>query len=305
MARLAWKGGPGRFRPGGMLGKAPGRKRQGAVMAGVRDFLVRAALVVSLLVPVWFATAALGTKFGLIDWRVGLGTMTIGLGPLIMMGAAGLAIVALLLALLVPPRRGALAAFIALAVPAAGLGYGYQVMQTVKDVPPIHDVSTDLVDPPTFSAGVIEARGKTPGGNALDLQTAEIPAAAKARFPKFAGRKVVEVHAAEYGDLKTVISDLAPVDIFQIVLDAANTQGWDVKKVDQASGVIEAQSQSFWFGFIDDIVIRVRPLPDGTGSVVDVRSTSRVGLSDMGMNAKRVRTFLGELNGRLSEAATG
>lgn len=274
-------------------------------MAGVRDFLVRAALVVSLLVPVWFATAALGTKFGLIDWRVGLGAMTIGFGPLIMMGAAGLALVALLLALVVSPRRGAAAAFIALAIPAAGLGYGYRVMQSVKDIPPIHDVSTDLVDPPGFSQAVIEARGKTSGGNALDLQTAEIPASAKARFPKFAGRKVAEVHAAEYGDIKTVISDLPPADIFQIVLDAANTQGWEVKRVDQASGVIEAESRSFWFGFVDDIAIRVRPLPDGTGSVVDVRSTSRVGLSDLGVNAKRVRRFLGELNGRLNEAATG
>lgn len=288
-----------------MLGLWRAGNDWGAAMAGVRDFLLRAALVISLLVPVWFATAALGTKFGVIDWRVGLGTMTIGFGPLIMMGAAGLAVLALLLALLVPPRRGALAALIAFAIPAAGLGFAYQVMQTVKDIPPIHDVSTDLVDPPAFSEGVIEARGKTPGGNPLDLQTAEIPAAAKARFPKFAGRKVAEVHAAEYGDIKTVISDLAPVDIFQIVLDAANTQGWEVKKVDQASGVIEAQSQSFWFGFIDDIAIRVRPLPDGTGSVVDVRSTSRVGLSDMGVNAARVRKFLAELNGRLSEAATG
>lgn len=274
-------------------------------MAGVRDFLVRAALIVSLLAPVWFAAAALGTRFGVIDWRTGLGTMTIGFGPFVLIAAAGLAALAFLVSLFVSPRRGLFAAFVALVIPLAGLGYAYRVMQTVKDIPPIHDVSTDLVDPPAFSPSVIEAREKTPGSNALDLQTAEIPAAAKSRFPKFAGRKVAEVHAAEYGDVKTVVSDLAPVDIFQIVLDTANTQGWEVKKVDQASGVIEAQSQSFWFGFIDDIAIRVRPLPDGTGSVVDVRSTSRVGLSDMGVNAKRVRKFLGELNGRLNEAATG
>jgi uncharacterized protein (DUF1499 family) len=70
-------------------------------------------------------------------------------------------------------------------------------------------------------------------------------------------------------------------------------------------GRVEAEVRSFWFGFVDDVVIRVRPISDGTGSAVDVRSVSRVGRSDLGANARRIRAYLADLNRRLAEAATG
>ncbi|KAF0184634.1 MAG: hypothetical protein FD124_1925 [Alphaproteobacteria bacterium] len=272
-------------------------------MAGVRGFWVRAALVLSLLVPVWFAAAALGTKYGVIDWRFGLGVMTLKFGPLLLVGALGFAVIGLLLALVVAPRRGRLIAMMAVLIPAAGLGYALYLKKSVADIPPIHDVSTDLVDPPGFSQAVVDARGKVSGGNALDLLTATIPPSPN--FPAYGGKAVREVHAEAYSDLKSTVSDVSPNDIFQIVLDAAKAQGWAITKSDAAAGVIEAQSQSFWFGFIDDIAIRIRPLSDGTGSVIDVRSVSRVGLSDLGMNARRVRAFQTDLNTRLNEAATG
>jgi uncharacterized protein (DUF1499 family) len=62
-----------------------------------------------------------------------------------------------------------------------------------------------------------------------------------------------------------------------------------------AEGRLEATDTTFWFGFKDDVVVRVRP--DGTGSRVDVRSLSRVGRSDLGMNARRIRRFLERLRG--------
>lgn len=272
-------------------------------MAGVRGFWVRAALVLSLLVPVWFAVAALGTKFGLIDWRVGLGVMTFQIGPLLMMGALGFAVIGLLLALIVAPRRGRRIALLAALIPAAGLAFGAYTLQTIRDIPPLHDISTDLVDPPGFSQDVLDARAKTPGANPLELQTGVIPSSPN--FPAYANRKVIEVHTEAYGDLKPQISDVAPTDIFQIVADAASAQGWTITRADGAAGVIEATSTSFWFGFVDDIVIRIRPLSDGTGSVIDVRSVSRVGLSDLGANAKRIRAFQVDLATRLEGAATG
>jgi uncharacterized protein (DUF1499 family) len=59
--------------------------------------------------------------------------------------------------------------------------------------------------------------------------------------------------------------------------------------VDTAAGRLEATARTPWFGFYDDVVVRVRA--QGTGSRVDVRSVSRVGRSDVGMNAKRIREF--------------
>lgn len=271
-------------------------------MAKVRGAWVRLALAASLLLPVWFLVGALGTKFGLLDWRVGFGLMTFQLGPLLMMGALGLAVIGLLLALLVPPRSGVLLALVALLIPAAGLGYGAWVRTQVQDIPPIHDASTDLVDPPAFSAAVVAERAKVPDGNGLDLLTATLPA----RAGPLAGKSVVELHRAAYGDLKSLATDLPAADAFDVALDAAEAQpGWTVDRSDVAAGVIEARATSFWYGFTDDIAIRVRALPDNSGAVVDVRSVSRVGLSDLGANAKRIRAYLATLNGKLGEAATG
>jgi len=282
-------------------------------MAGVRRFIIGLAIALAILVPAWFVVAALLTKFGVVDWRLGFGQLTLGalkpvvgpLGyaPLALLAGAALALIGLVLAFAVKPPRGRLTALIALLIPVALIGWGVNLQKSIKDVPPLHDVSTDLADPPAFSQDVIDARAKVPGGNPLELQTGVIPQSPN--FPAYGGRKVVDVHAEKYGDLKPVISDVSPTDIFQIVLDAAKAQGWTITRAEAASGVIEATSKSFWFGFTDDIAVRIRPLADGTGSVVDVRSTSRVGLSDLGMNAKRVRAFQSDLNERLNAAATG
>ena len=66
--------------------------------------------------------------------------------------------------------------------------------------------------------------------------------------------------------------------------------GWEIVASDPAAGRIEATDTTFWFGFKDDVVVRVAAAPDG--SRVDVRSLSRVGLSDVGTNAARIRKYL-------------
>ena len=282
-------------------------------MAEVRRFIIGLAIALAILVPAWFVGAALLTKFGVVDWRLGFGQLTLGalkpvvgpLGyaPIALLAGAVLALIGLVLAFAVTPRRGRLTALVALLIPAALIGWGVNLQKTIKDIPPLHDISTDLADPPGFSKEVLDARAKVAGGNPLELQTGVIPPSPN--FPAYANRKVVEVHAEAYGDLKPMISDVSPTDIVQIVTDAATAQGWKVTRTDAVAGVIEAQVTSFWFGFVDDISIRIRPLPDGTGSVIDVRSVSRVGLSDLGANAKRVRAFQADLAERLNNAATG
>lgn len=258
-------------------------------MSGFRDFLVRAAVVAALLVPVWFAAGALGTKFGLLDWRVGFGLMTLKLGLPILLGTAALGVLALLAALIVAPRRGRIAALLALLVPVAALGYAANVQRTAKALPPIHDISTDLADPPAFSETVVKARAAVPGGNSLERKA-----------------DLADQQKGAYPDLKSYVTDAPAADAFQVVLDTAQAQrGWTIGKVDAAAGVIEASTSSFWYGFTDDIVIRVRDLPDGSGSAVDMRSVSRVGISDLGANARRIRGFLDDLNTRMGEAATG
>ena len=100
-----------------------------------------------------------------------------------------------------------------------------------------------------------------------------------------------------YPDLAPVDYPIAPEAAFETALAVAQDMGWDVVAADQAAGRIEASDRTFWFGFVDDVVIRVRPTD--AGSRVDVRSVSRVGVSDVGKTA-RIRAYRAELDDRIS-----
>jgi hypothetical protein len=259
-------------------------------MSAVRDFWVRAAFAVSLLIPVYFLVAAFGTKFGVLDWTVGFGAMTYVWGGRVLLVGAGFAAIALLLALLVTPRRGVGLALLALLIPAAGLGCGYYVRSQAAAIPPIHDISTDLVDPPTFSPAVTAARAGVASGNDLDLLNKRTGD----------GRAFIELQREAYPDIVSIPTGLDRARVFELALALAREQDWTLGIVDAEAGIIEATARTFWYGFTDDIAIRVRA--DGLGARVDMRSVSRVGRSDLGANAARMRPYLAELRRRLQEA---
>lgn len=143
-----------------------------------------------------------------------------------------------------------------------------------RGVPPIHDITTDTADPPSFSA-VLEHRVDAP--NDVIYGQEGISASELANLQRQA-----------YPTVKTLRSDLpadAALDRAEAVLGEL---GMEV--VGRDGGRVEATATTFWFGFKDDVVVRVRNA-DG-GSLVDVRSVSRVGMSDLGANAARISSFL-------------
>jgi len=256
-------------------------------MVKFRDGWVRLVFVLALLLPVWFLVAALGTKFGLLDWRIGFGLMVFRLGSLLLLGVLGLSVIGLLLALLVKPRRGWGRALVAVLIPALALGFAASVMSKARAVPPIHDISTNIEDPPVFSRTVLDARGAVGGANPVRSLTEPSPA--------LKGRSVGEAGRAAYPDIEPVTLAGTVPESLERAAAAARSQGLKDVRIDKAAGTVEAVAESFWFGFRDDVVIRVRPGPDGQGSVVDIRSTSRVGQSDLGANAARVRGLIGAI----------
>jgi uncharacterized protein (DUF1499 family) len=163
----------------------------------------------------------------------------------------------------------------------AALAYvPWQYSQTLKSVPRIHDLTTDTERPPAFVA-------------ALPARTAE-----KAASVTYEGPELAKQQKAGYPDLAPISMALPPADAFKRALDAAKAMpGWVVVDSDAASGRIEANQTSRWFGFVDDIVIRVAP--DGTGSRIDMRSVSRQGRSDFGVNAQRIRAYMTALKARV------
>ncbi len=138
--------------------------------------------------------------------------------------------------------------------------------------PPIHDITTDTENPPAFVAAVaLNAPGRT------DYDPA-----------------VAEQQRAAYPDLGPAMLPVAPADAFDRALAVVGDLGWELLAADAGDLRIEATDRSFWFGFPDDVVVRVTAAGEA-GSRVDVRSLSRVGVGDLGVNARRVRAFLAAL----------
>jgi hypothetical protein len=165
-----------------------------------------------------------------------------------------------------PGRAGARAA--------TGVGLGLFVVFAVlaarsSGVPPIHDITTNLDDPPQFVAASNTA------GRELSYPQGRADTAA--------------LQKESYPDLRTIGVDLSATEALARSRQAAEGLGWKVVEIDEAGGRLEATATSTVFRFVDDIVVRVRP--SASGSMVDLRSTSRVGESDLGANAARIRAF--------------
>ena len=146
-------------------------------------------------------------------------------------------------------------------------------------VPPIHDITTDPDDPPRFVA-VLPLRREAP--NSAD----------------YAGPAVAVPQRAGYPDLAPAHLPAPPAVVLERATEVARDLGWEIVATAPAEGRLEATDRTRWFGFRDDVVVRVRP--DGSGSRVDVRSVSRVGRSDLGTNARRIQRFLAALRTALA-----
>ena len=215
--------------------------------------------------------AALGTRFGL--WSFELGIPLMGIGAVLAVIVAFLGIIAFVYCL----SRGLQAErsnlLIGIALSAVVLGVmGSQVM-AAGAVPAIHNISTDTANPPQFDK-IVAIRGND--SNPLEYT-----------------EEVAKQQQAAYPQLKPLISQVAQGEMVNRVTQVLQEMGMEVVDTNAAEGRVEATDTTFWFGFKDDVVVRVRP--EGSGSVVDVRSVSRVGQSDLGKNAARIMEILNAL----------
>ncbi|CAA9514915.1 MAG: hypothetical protein AVDCRST_MAG09-1629 [uncultured Sphingomonas sp.] len=227
--------------------------------------------------------AALGTGAGWWTYRAGLGVLRYALYAAVAGGV--LAIVAWI----VSRRSGARTGWInALALVAAVLFTGYlgnQIM-TARSVPAIHDAATDLDDLPQFSR--LTARAD----NLENIPDEDDPKLA-ALDPESRWKAL---HRRAYSDLRPLRLALPTAEVVSRAEQLARERGWEVANVDGRAGIVEATATTLFFRFKDDVVIRVRPDPaQPGGSIVDMRSISRVGGSDVGVNAARIRDFLRDL----------
>jgi len=202
---------------------------------------------------------SLPNAFTLLRWAAyaGIAAMVLALPPAVLGYARG-------------QRVRVLVASLALLGGAAAFGIPFQFQQSARGLPPIHDITTDLENPPVFEA-VVPLRAEAT--NSLE------------RPPDLAQQQ-----REGYPDLVPVTLSMPVDQVFDRALAGAQDAGWRIVTADKGAGRIEATDTTRWFGFQDDVVVRLTPW--GAGTRVDVRSVSRIGRGDVGTNARRIRRYL-------------
>jgi len=231
-----------------------------------------AALALAILAALLLASAGLGYRFG---WW-GLGPAFTILRGSVYVAAIILAtaVISTVLALIARSWTGFAAAMLALLIAAGTAAVPLDMRRAAASVPPIHDITTDAEHPPEFVA-LRAVRERAPNGGA------------------YGGPAVAAEQKKGYPDIGPVLLSVPPDRAFARVEAAARALRWQIVVAAPNEGRLEATDTSRWFGFKDDIVVQVAPALDG--SRVDIRSVSRVGRSDLGVNAKRIRAFLSAL----------
>ncbi len=228
------------------------------------------AVLVAMIAVLALLLAGPGTRFGLWNFRFGLSLLRYAA----YLGVAAVVLVLVVLAATRPHGAGLGLLIVAFVFGAAAFLVPWGFLQKAKGTPPIHDITTDTQNPPTFVA-VLPLRK-----DALNPAT-------------YGGDSVAEQQRRAYPDIKPLELDIPPAKAFDRALAGARAMGWTIDAADSTAGRIEATATTAWFGFKDDIVVRIRP--DSAGSRIDVRSVSRVGKGDIGTNAARVRAYLARL----------
>jgi len=251
------------------------------------EFLGRFLPGLALLAGLLAIAAVWGTgplyKVGAISWV----TILHGLkyGAFLGMAAGGIGIIAILVRLV--SGQGALSlALVGLLCGAAAFGFVINFRAQATAVPPIHDITTDTENPPAFVA-ILPLREAFDTANPPHYVGDEPE-------PGDTGRTIREAQLASYPELGSVFLDADVSFVFTAALATVEAMGWELVEANTSDGRIEAVDTTAWYGFRDDIVIRIEEQRGGAIRV-DVRSKSRVGVSDLGVNAARISEFLAAL----------
>ncbi len=245
------------------------------------------ALLAGLATGAVALAASVGVWFGAWNWQRGFELLGAahGWAPSVAISAVVVAVLLLVAGRVLAGRLVLLPVVLSLAG-ALAAALAYYVPESHRppegvNIPAIHDISTDTVNPPQF-VDVVPLRADA--ANTVDY----------GNYPNMTPERLGQLTQEAYPDLVTRRLAVAPDRAFELALEAVSRMGWDLVAAVPEEGRIEATDTTFWFRFRDDVVIRVQPSDDG-GALVDARSTSRVGVGDVGTNAGRLRGFFERL----------
>lgn len=234
------------------------------------QFLIaKAGFLIAVIAGLAALFSGPGASIALRDYRLGIALLRwAAYGGIV---AAALSLLGLIVSFRSAMVRGSLWALLGIIISGFVIGLLLHWKHVAESVPRIHDITTDTENPPEFVA-VLTLLKK--GENS----------------PVYGGAEVAALQRKAYPDIIPLILPIPPDQTFERAIAVGRSLGWQIIDADRNSLRIEAVDTTFWFGFKDDIVIRVGQ--QDSGSRVDIRSESRVGVSDLGKNAERIRKFL-------------
>ncbi len=232
--------------------------------------ILAGGFIIAILALATFILASLGNRFNFL--QTGTIVRLVFISMAAGFAAAAVSAIGLILGFITGGRGGYLYGI-------AGIVFGLLIAAGPwnlysKHMPRIHDITTDTQNPPKF----------------VDILALRKDAANK---PEYEGAAISAQQEKFYPDIKPLFLTISAGDAFDKALAVSSSMGWKIVASDRDGGRIEATATTFWMGFKDDIVIRVTK--SGSGSRVDIRSESRVGVGDFGTNAARIRKFLKEM----------
>ena len=211
-----------------------------------------------------------GPGYRLGWWRLGPGFQIVRWAVIVDLATIVIALAAAIFAYSVRARRALFVSVAGLIVSVVVAGPPVYLWRQAEGLPHIHDITTDTDDPPRFVA-VVPLRKDARNSTDYSADTAAL-------------------QKTGYPDIGPAMLNVSPAQALQLAERAARAMGWDIAAVAPDDLRIEATDTTPMFGFKDDVVIRVTA--NGGGSRIDARSLSRIGGSDLGTNAKRIRSFM-------------
>ena len=248
-------------------------------------------LLLGIGAPLAFVIAAGGSGIGLWGWQAGLGAV-----PWIV-GAALLTLIIAIVGIIMDKRKGRKTRWPLLGLgTAATLGFFVYLMGYISpmlSLPAIHDITTDLADPPQFQLLTLREDNwdNIPGADDGEM---------RGMNPR---QRWATLHQEAFPDIRSVRIDQPVAEVIEKAQRLAEDRGWEIVSVDPAAGHLEATDTVSLFRFKDDVVLRARAAENGGASIIDMRSVSRVGVHDLGVNSERVRKFLSDLSGTTTAAS--
>ena len=248
----------------------------GSSRGGLAGFsrLATLGLAIALIAALAQISAGPGRQLGY--WDHNFGFKILEWGAYAGLVAASASLIGLLFAWRGGRRRLVVTGLIGLVLGGSIAYFPWALLKAHRIPPPLYDISTDTVHPPSYVAGL-----------ELRQATARLPAEYPANF--------AAQQRQAYPDIQPVMMNLPPDLAFERALRAAReTSGWNIHAVVPQDGRIEVVAKTLWFGFEDDVVIRV--MATEGGSRIDIRSTGRIARRDGGANARRVQAYIKKLN---------